>query len=249
MSNLGAHYLQPALKHLRNTDPVWASEWVAVQLAEGGLYGHEYWLPFATDIPEHVTEKYMQRLETEDLTKAHLADMMAVIAARADTEVAVRVFVRLRELQRKVDAEPGQSHAHERQVMRQLEAVFRRLPDEVATTGIISTVTDGDLLDIKVTVGLLTRVARSDVDPLNVADDRLKARLRAYLTGSVELLLRQDDFAGAEKADLSSAIAQVGEPEDMHHLLALLGADIDRMRRARAAAMAGDRGPRVPVAA
>ena len=243
MRDLGPHYLQPALKHLRNTDPVWASEWVAIQLAEGGLYGHEYWLPFATSIPEHVAETYIQRLETEDLSNAHLTDMIAVIAARADTGIAARVFVRLRELQRKVDAEPEQRHPYEHQVMRQLESLFRCLPDDVAAAGIVSTVTDGAPLDIKVTVGLLTRVARPDVDPLCVADDRLKARLREYLTGSVELLLRQDDFAGGEKADLSSSIAQVGEAEDMRHLLALVRADIDRMRRGRAAAIAGDHGP------
>ena len=243
MRNLGPHYLQPALEHLRNTDPVWASEWVAIQLAEGGLYGHEYWLPFATAIPEHVTEKYMQRLETEDLTNAHLADMMAVIAVRADIGIAARAINKLRELRRKVDAEPEQRHPYEHQVMRQLESLFRCLPDDVAAAAIISNVTDGDPLDIKVAAALLSRVAKREVEPLRVADDRLKTRLREYLTGSVELLLRDDDFAGVEKANLSSSIAQVGEAEDMHHLLALVRADIDRMRRVRAAAMAGDRGP------
>ena len=245
MRNLGPHYIQPALEHLRNRDPVWASEWVAIQLAEGGLYGHDYWLPFATAIPDHIVEKYMQRLETEDLTNAHLADMMAVIAARPNARIAARVIEQLRELRRKVDAEPGQRHAYERQVMRQLEAMFRRLPDDVAAAGVISGVTDGDPLDIKVTAGLLTRVARPDVDPLRIADDRLKERLREYLTGSVDLLLRQDDFDGVQKANLSSSIAQVGEAGDVPHLLALIRADIDRMRRGRAAATAtgGVRGP------
>ena len=243
MRNFGPHYLQPALEHLRNTDPVWASEWVATQLAEGGLYGHEYWLPFATAIPEHVTEKYMQRLETEDLTNAHLADMMAVIAARADMGIAARVINKLRELRRKVDAESEQRHPYEHQVLRQMESLFRCLPDDVAAAAIISNVTDGDPLDIKVAAALLSRVARPDVDPLRVADNRLKTRLREYLTGSVELLLRQDDFAGVEKANLSSSIAQVGKAEDMRHLVALVRADIDRMRRVQEAAMAGDRGP------
>src|SRR5690606_18337797 len=67
MRNLGPHYIQPALEHLRKTDPAWASEWVAVQIAEGVLYEHEYWLPFATAIPDGLVEKYLQRLETENL--------------------------------------------------------------------------------------------------------------------------------------------------------------------------------------
>ena len=243
MRNLVPHYFQPALEHLRNTDPAWASEWVAIHLAEGVLYGHEYWLPFATAIPEHVVEKYLQRLEAEDLTNVHLADMIAVITARADARIAVRVFAKLRELRRKVYAEPGQRHEYEWQAMRQLEAVFHRLPGDVAAAGLISSVTGGDPLDITVAAGLLSRVARPDADTLRVSDEGLKAGLRAYLRSSVDLVLRQDDFAGKEKANLSSSIAQVGEAEDMPHLVSLIRADIERVRRGRAARAPGDRGP------
>ena len=225
------------------TDPAWASKWVAIQICEGVLYGHEYWLPFATAIPDDLVEKYLQRLETEDLKNTHYEGMIAVIAACADARLAARVFAKLRELWRNVDAEPGQQHEFERQVINQLEAVFRRLPDDVAAAGVISSITDGDPLDIKVAASLLSRVARSDVEPLRVADDDLKARLRAYLIGSVDLVLRQDDFNGEEKANLASSIAQVGEPEDMVDLVILVHADIERMRRGRAARVAGDRGP------
>ena len=103
--------------------------------------------------------------------------------------------------------------------------------------------TSGDPLDIKVAADLLSRVARSDVEPLRIADDDLKARLRAYLKGSVDLVLRQDDFNGEEKANLASSIAQVGKPEDMADLVTLIRADIERMRRGRAARAAGDHGP------
>ena len=219
MRNLGSHYIQPALEYLRKTDPAWASEWVAIQIAEGVLYGHEYWLPFATAIPDGLVEKYLQRLETEDFKNRHFGGMIAVIAARADAKLAARVFAKLRELRRKVDAEPGVRHEFEWQVMNQLEAVFRRLPDDVAAAGILSSVTSGDPLDIKVAADLLSRVARSDVEPLRIADDDLKARLRAYLKSSVDLVLRQDDFNGEEKANLASSIAQVGKPEDMADLV------------------------------
>ena len=242
MPNLGPHYIQPALKHLRNTDPAWASRWVAIRISEDVLYEHEYWLPFATAIPDDLVEKYLHRLETEDIKNVRFEGMIAVIAARADTRLAARVFVKLRELWRKVDAEPGQ-HEFEWQVIRQLEAVFRRLPDDVTAAGLLSSITGGDPLDIKVAAGLLSRVARSDVEPLRIADDDLKARLRAYLIGSVDLVLRQDDFYGEEKANLASSIAQVGEPEDIADLVTLIRADIERMRRGRAALAGGDRGP------
>ena len=244
MRNLSSHYITPALEHLRNADPAWASKWVAIQICEGVLYGHEYWLPFATAIPDDLVEEYLQRLETEDLKNTHYEGMIAVIAACADaTRLAARMFAKLRQLWRNMDAEPGQQHEFEWQVINQLEAVFRRLPDDAAAAGVISSITDGNPLDIKVAASLLSRVARSDVEPLRVADDDLKARLRAYLIGSVDLVLRQDDFNGEEKANLASSIAQVGEPEDMVDLVILVHADIERMRRGRAARIAGDRGP------
>jgi hypothetical protein len=243
MSNLGSHYIQPALEYLRKIDPAWASEWVATQVAEGVLYGHEHWLPFATAIPDGLVEKYLQRLETEDFKNKHFGGMIAVIAARAEVKLASRVFARLRQLRREVDAEPGVPHEFESQVMNQLETVFRRLPDDVVAAGILSSVTSGDPLDIKVAADLLSRVARSDAEALRIADDDLKARLRAYLKSSVDLVLRQNDFNGEEKANLASSIAQVGKFEDMADMVTLIRADIERMRRGRAARAAGDHGP------
>lgn len=244
MRKLGSQTIQPALEYLRKTDPAWVSEWVAIQVAEGVLYENGGWLPFATAIPDGLVEKYLQRLETEDFKNERFEGMAAVIAARSDAELAARVFAKLRELWCKVDAKSARRHEFEWQVKRQLKTVFRRLPDDVAAAGILSSVTGGEPLDIKVAVDLLSRVARADIETLRISDIDLKARLRAYLKSSVDLVLRQDDFSGEEKANLSSSIAQVGKPEDMEDLVTLIQADIKRMRRGRAAWVSGDRGPR-----
>ena len=243
MRNLGPHYIQPALEHLRKTDPAWVSEWVATQVAEGGLYEHEYWLTFATAIPGSLIEKYLERIETDALKNGHFGGMNSVIAACADADLAARVFEHLRELQRGVDAEPDVRHEREWQILRQLKATFRELPDDIAAAGILSSVSSGDPLDIKVAAGLLSNVARSDAEPLRVDDGHLRARIRAYLKSSVDVVLCQDDLNGEEKANLASSIAQVGQPEDMADLVKLISADIERVRRGRAASAAGDHGP------
>lgn len=243
MHNLNSHFIRPALEYLRTSDPAWTSEWVANQIAGGTLYRHEEWLPFATIIPENLVETYLHRLETEDLKNSRFEGIVAVIAAQADATLATRVFAKLRELRRRVDAGPGQQHEFEWQVTRQLGAVFRGLPGDVVAEGVLSSVTSGDPLDTKIAAELLSRVARSDVEPLRVTDDDLRERLRTYLKNSVNLVLRQDDFNGNEKADLASSIAQVGKPEDMVDLVTLIRADIERVRRGRAARAAGDQGP------
>jgi hypothetical protein len=242
MRNVGPLYVQQALETLRKADPAWVSEWVTVQIAEGVLHEHEYWLPFVTVIPFSLIEKYLQRLETEDLRNGHFRGLKSIVAARAETNHVARLFVKLRELRRKVDAEFGMQHEHERQIMCQLETVLRQIPDAVATAGILSSIIGDDPLDIKVVVGLLSRVARSDVEPLRITDDELKAHLRAYLKRGVDVVLSQDDIDGEEKANLASSIAQVGKPEDMADLIRLIRADTERVRRGRTAREASDHG-------
>jgi hypothetical protein len=243
MRNLGSHYIQPALEYLRKSDPVWASEWVAIRIAEGVLYGYEHWMPFVTSTPDGLVEKYLQRLETEDFKNVRFDGMVSVIAARADVKLAVRVFAKLCELRRKVDADKAQRHEFEWHVMKQLEAVFRRIPDDVAVAGILSAATRGDPLEVTVAANLLSRVARSDMASLRIADEELRANLREFLKNSVNVVLQQDDFNGEEKAHLASAISQVGKPEDMVDMVMLIRADIERVRRGRAARAAGESGP------
>ena len=242
---LGPGYILPALEHLKKTDPVWTGKWVITEFAEGAGYSHEEWLPLATVIPDDLVERHLHRLETEDLENSCFEEMTVVVAARADAKLARRVFAKLGKLRCRVDAEPGERHEFEWQVMRQLEAAFRRLPDGVIAEGILSSVTSGDPLDVKVAAELLSRVARSEPEPLRVANDDLRERLRAYLKSGVSLVLSQDDFNGEEKANLVSSIAQVGRPEDMADLVRLIRADIERVRRGRAARAAGECGPLV----
>ena len=245
MRNLGPGYIGPALAHLHGTDAAWANEWVSNRIAEGVLAGHEEWIPFEPVNPDPPLETCMHRLETEELGDAsrEREQITALIVAQADATLAARVFVKLRELQRRADAEPSSRNEFEWQVRRQLETVFRLLPGDLVAAGVLSSVTIGDPLDIKVVADLLSRVARPDLEPLQVADDELRARLRAYLKGSVGLVLREDDFNGNEKADMASALAQVGRPQDMAEFVTLIRADIERMQQGRAARAAGDGGP------
>jgi hypothetical protein len=68
--------------------------------------------------------------------------------------------------------------------------------------------------------------------------------LRTYVKRALPIVLQQDDYDGWIKANVASLIAQVGAPEDVDDLIALVRADIERVRLAREARAAGDRGPR-----
>ena len=249
MRDLSWGVIESALKHLRNADPAWTSDWVANRIAEGVLYGHEQWMPFANIIPDHVVEESLGRLETDDLQYRRSEGMIAVVAASADARLASRVFEGMRRMSQRAEAEPDQRDEAEWRVMRQLEDLFHRLPDDVAAAGVTSSVTDGDAHDMKVAARLLSVVGRADKQRLHITDRDCKARLRAYLKQGVGLVLRQDDFAGEQKAHLASAIAQVGEPEDMTDLRRLIRGDIRRVGRGLAKRLAGESGPLVNGAA
>lgn len=238
-----SHCIRPALAYLRNDDPFWTSNWVATQFIEGVVNIDEDWLQFLEVNLDELVETFLRRLETENLEHSYIERMISVIAKRADTKLVTRIFVKLREVRGRVDSEPGQQHQFEWQVIRQLETVFRQLPDDQIAEGILSSVTCGNPIDIKITAELLSRAARPNLEPLRVVDADLKARLRTYLKSSIGLVLRQDDYNGEGKANLASSIAQVGKPEDMEDLKTLIRADINRMRNGRAARAAGDRGP------
>ena len=243
LRNLYPQSMRPALEHLGDIDPAWVNRWVATRVAESRLRWEEAWLPFVSAIPQDLVETCLHRLETENLSRSYIEGMIVVLTAQADATLTARVFAKLRESQRKVDATPEEKHEVERHVTKQLRTLLHRLPGDLVVEGILSSVKTSDLLDIKVVADLLSRTAYPDVERLRVADDDLKARLRTYLKGSVDLVLSLDDFNGDQKAALASSIALVGTADDMADLTPLLHADIERVRRGRAARAAGDRGP------
>lgn len=241
--NLSSHFLQPALEYLRKSDSDWVTNWVATNVANGALSWTEHWLQFIPAVPVHTAEEYLRRLETDDFEGEQISGLVAVISRGADRDLAARVFTKVREVRNIIETEPCVRHEFEWKVLNRLETVFRNLPDDIAVAGLLSSVTRGDSLDIKVAAGLLSRVARPDAEPLHISDAELKAHLRGYLKGSVELVLRQQDVRGEERANLSSSIAQIGDVDDMADLVLLIRSDIERMRCGRAARAAGDQGP------
>lgn len=241
--NLSSLPIGAALDHLRAVDPDWVCRWVVEQVAEGALYDNERWLQFATTILPRQLDTYVDRIETEEVSFSQARGIAAVLAAGADEMISARIFAKIRELRRKADDATGVERTAQWKLVRQLEDAFRGLKDDIAAKGVLSSIEPGDPFDVEVAAKLLSRVARSDVEPLQITDEDVRERLRSYLKGSIDLVLRQDDFNGDLKADLASSLAQVGNSEDMSDMLKLIDADIERRRRGRDARARGEFGP------
>jgi hypothetical protein len=69
--------------------------------------------------------------------------------------------------------------------------------------------------------------------------EELRHGIRRYLKEGVSFALSQEDFGGELKAEVAIALARVGESEDVTDLERLVWADIERVRRGRAARVGG----------
>jgi hypothetical protein len=238
-----AYYvIRPALDIVREADAPWTSIWVAEKTA-GGFLRHESWHNMITAVPEELKQKLLHRLETEDLRHTHFDNIIAVLAAGADVSMVERTFAKLCELRRTIANAPDQRHEFEWAIERQLETLLRALPASISVAAISSCFSkEADEVELDVITRVFSSVARPDPELRDQIDPNLRERFRAYLKNAVVFVLQQDDFYGELKANVGSVLASVGAPEDMTEMRDLIRADIERVRRGRAARARGDRG-------
>ncbi len=238
-----AYYvIRPALDIVREKDPLWVSAWVAGRIADGFLR-HESWHNMITAVPEGLEQELLHRLETEDLNHAHLDDIIAVLAADADVTMVERAFAKLCDLRRTITNEPDQRHEFEWAIERQLETLLKALPASIAVAGMSRCFSkEVDIVELDVITRVFSSVACADLELREQLDVNLREQFRAYLKNAIALVLQQDDFSGQLKANVGSVLASVGAPEDMAEMRELILADIERVRRGRAARARGDRG-------
>ena len=234
--------IQQAFDVLRNEESAWVSRWVAERVAEGSLWP-EYWMRSVISVPDDVMESLLQRLETEDLEQGSFGGVVSVIAACANTELAERVFLRMCNIRRTILSEPAGKHDMERKIERQLHALYMALPSNIAVSGLAAVFSGNiDPFQLEVITRLFSDVADNDSEGLRGLNHKVRRNLCVYLKRGVQLVLELDDFDGELKANLASVISQVGEPEDIADLKALIEADIERVKKGLAAWSKGERG-------
>jgi hypothetical protein len=231
--------LKPILDTIRGNDPEWVNCWIAERIVDGTLW-LDHWITYVTSIPPEMRESLLQRLETEDLQHARRGNGISILAVVPDSAMVQRVFGKLCELRQKITSEPERRHELEWAVERQLEDLFRLLPAKDTVDGLTPELTgDIEALRLIVVCRLFSRVGREDTDLREELSDSLRQMLRVYLLKGVPVMLQQGDFSGNMKADLASALARVGEAEDLARLRELIQADIERLRKGREARAKG----------
>ena len=240
IDDAGEYVIKPAINIVRKTDPQWVSHWVAGRIVDGSLW-RESWISLVTSIPEDMKERLLQKVGGEDLQHTHTRQI-AVLAAIADSSLAEAIFSKLSAIRRSISHPRDPANQAKWAITRQLEDLLRALPPNIAVAGLSNSFArEFDAIEFTVVIHAFSTVGRDEPDLRSLLQDDLRQRLRRYLKNGLNFVLRQDDFSGEMKADLASALARVGKPEDMPDLAQLIKADIERVRKGRAARVRGER--------
>ena len=230
--------LRTALEIIQKRDKQWVSEWVAARIASGSLW-HESWIRFVTSIPQALKDELLDKLTNETLEHRD-RQIIAVLSAVADAPLAQEVFSRLCALRREIDASGPTTDQVQGAVRRQLEDLFRFIPPVAAVESISSVFSQGfDATDFSVIAELFSRVGREESDLRSQLPEELRQGLRRYLKSGISFASSQDDASGRLLANLASALARVGDREDMTDLTVLIQADLKRLKHIREAISKG----------
>lgn len=241
IDDAGEYVIKPAINIVRKTDPQWVSHWVAGRIVDGSLW-RESWISLVTSITEDMKERLLQRIGGEDLQHTHTRRIIAVLAASADSLLAETTFSKLCAVRRGISDPRDPANKAKWAITRQLEDLLRALPPNIAVAGLSNSFArDFDAIEFTVVIHALSVVGRDEPDLRLLLRGDLRQNLRRYLKNGLNFVLTQDDFSGETKANFASALARIGKPEDMPDLAQLIKADIERIRKGRAARARGER--------
>ena len=218
--------IKPVLDIVRRTDPDWVSRWVVNRIADGVVWNDD-WNQLVTGLPPDVKEHFLTRLETEDFKHVRRPRFVDLLCAAADSAMVERVFGKLCELRSIIERTPMERHEFEWAIETQLEGLFRSFPPVVAVTGLSARLSrDVEASELSVLTRLFGSIGRPDFNERIQLPDDLRQLLRTYLQKGVAVVLSEDSFGSRHIGNLSSALARVGEREDLPLLRDLIHADI-----------------------
>jgi hypothetical protein len=236
VTELSNYSLRRAVDTVRRSDPAWVSEFVAHWIVEGALWP-DSWLLLVSRIRDSLRDDLFQRTAAEEIQRG---GAVAVLAATADCVLAKRAFEALRDQRRSRRADPTNEREHA--IERQLESLVRGIPVPVLFDGLAAMLAaDPHDEDVDVVISIFGESRREAAPAL---PDASREQLRRYLKSAVAAVCAREDFRGEAKAYLATALADVGSADDMPDLVALLRADIDRVRTGRELRLRGERSAR-----
>jgi len=235
--------IKPAIELVQRSEPGWVSNWIAERIIRGLLWS-DRWMIYISSLAQDFRQNLLKRIGEEALEYRDNSAIVSILVATADSDLAGGVFSRLCSLQDEASGSSGNTAKTQWDIIRQLQELFRAIPSDVAISGMLGHLSSKfNPVELQVVIELLGRIGDTGSDLRGQLSDNIRQDLRTYLKGGLPFVLSQDDFNGSLKSGFATALARVGDPEDMGDLNKLIQADIKRMRKGLEVRRKGDRGP------
>ncbi len=240
IASVGEFVIEAVLEIVQRADPEWVSHWVAYRIVDGSLWSRR-WIVLVTCIPEDLRERLLEKISSEDFQHRE-SEIISVLAATGDSAFAEAAFTKLCEVRGSISDEGYIRNESRWAIVRQLENLFRALPPNVALAGLAKCfASEVNVIELTAMIEVFGQFGNDGADLRNLLRDDLRQNLRRYLKNGVPFVFTQEDAQGGMKSRLATALARVGDPDDMLDLHQLIRADIDRIRRGLAARKRGER--------
>ena len=203
------------LELVRKTDPQWVSGWLVDRIIDGTLSG-SHWVVFISSFSEGQRRRLDDEIGGRELSPIEM-HRIADLAAVADGNLCGSLFSRACVIRSDLSAAPLQNDERSslNAILRQLEEFLRAASPRVAVASIVARLS-AELIphEYRVVIDTFGSVGDEEFD-LSVLEDDMRQRLRAYVTAGMPYVLTQDDYTGDLKARAATALARMGEPEDI----------------------------------
>ncbi|MCK4827802.1 hypothetical protein KA005_69380, partial [bacterium] len=243
IKDIDRELLSSTLKFVKMTDSKWINNWVTRQIIDGPLWG-EYWKEFISDIEKDLRQKLFKKISEEDLNHKDSIGIISVLTATADSNFAVEVLSSLCYVRVQIQSTSKESARKYSAILRQIEQLYRELNPNIAVEGLLNRKSEEfDAVEYECIISVFGFFGIEGPDLRGQLRDDLRQKLRKYFKHGLSFVLNQIDHGGKLKADLSSSLARVGDPEDMIILNNLIRVDIKRIRQERSDLMRGKLSP------
>ncbi|MBN9662263.1 MAG: hypothetical protein J0H49_28960 [Acidobacteria bacterium] len=242
VKELSDYSLRPAIEAVRTVDSPWVSQWVADRIVEGALW-RDSWLAMVSTLPEGQREALLLRVTGENLQYGATGRIVSLLAATSDPTFAKRVFEALCSHRQQLLDDPR--NTDKQAIDQQLRGLFKSTPVQRVVEGLsdmLAKTPSG--LELSLMLEMFSRMGSTEDSVRGALPDPLRQQLRRYFKAAVPAVLKEEDNRGEAKGRLATALAEVGDSEDVTDLLILIHADIQRVRDGRAALARGDRSRR-----
>lgn len=239
-------FLKSVLEFLRKADSVWVSHWLIDKILEHAPIGSHF-KPLIGSASERQRVRAIDQVINPDLDLSQHHRLSEAVALFADSQLCRALFSRVAATRAGISGPSAkdEDRKRSREVIYRGVRFLRTLSPSIVAAGVLSWLSrEFTEAEYELVIDIFGVGKDGGPESQDDFDAQAREQLRQYIKRGASYVFSMDDYSGARKAHLATALARVGIAEDLDLFRQLIRADINRMRIGRAARSRGEQGQR-----